>query len=702
MMAAPLGEVNCTGMDAYCLSRQELHGLVEAALDGASSPSSERIDSYLRDVLKAKLPLALRYVANKAELEQLLRLFAELAALDHHDCLAVATNLIYLLDRLSVGGLRRWIVTGLRCYPEQADARSRYFKLEDAFAVRSLAFEEAGNVFERFRPSLQFYVDGFIGQHIKLESKRSGILNCPPTRTVITEQVVFLPEGFSVLDGAKHDEIYRAAVAHAIAHMNYSPKGLDIGTLKPMSIAIISLVEDARVEYLMAREYPGLHRLWGKFLAAEIEASNLTFRAMTMRLAKGLHDPEYCDDNHWVNKGVALFKERLAEPENYAAFREVGSILANDLGQMRVRFNPRQYVPEPAYRDDNSILWDYSDPDQSLPPEESLLLQGFEVELQEREDDSPPRADQGRPEETIVLETEEHTSYPEWDYKTERERDDWVTVISKPIRSGPRRKLDVVIPHHRGHHNIFSLIKANQLNRAAKHVRQWEGDQLDLNAAVSAQVSLRSGLVPDPRIFVRPGRRSPKPSVLILLDLSESTNDRVFGRFDTILDMAKTATVVLGEAITEAAERFAVHGFSSNGRHEVEYYRVKDFAEPFGHAQSQRILGLQSGHSTRIGAAMRHAGALVAAEDTERKVILVVTDGEPSDVDVFDPEYLIEDAAYVTRELRGVGVTSFCLSLDMKAEEYVSRIFGRNFLIVDDILELPLQLSRVFVRLLNC
>lgn len=673
---------------------------------GRSGTAAERDldrvdDALVREALASKLASLPPRLAGEATRAAVVALLLELNGVDATARLGLIARLATLLDRLPVAALRRWVVTGLRgCAEDRARLRA-YFRLEDPLAERSLAFEAAGQGFEDLRESLQFYVDGLMGEPWPLQGRRLPALNGPPARSILTRAALLLPEGYSVLEGEASLRLYWAAVAHAVAHRRFSPLGQDPGTLKPMSIAVISLIEDARAEALMARTHPGLQRLWGRFHREE-EGIALSFESLMRRLARALHEGRATDDHYWVDKGVKLFRARMAaDPLDPRGFREIGSILANDLGQMRVRFVPDQYVPEPAYRDDNSVLWDFGEPSTPPPQAEELMVQGVRVERVETDvrpeesDEEPADAAQ------IVAASEAPILYPEWEYRTQTERRDWVSLYERPVPLGVTTAMAGELPATGGRQSVFALARSRQLSRAALRRRQWEGDQLHLDDAVTALVDLRSGVPPDPRIFVQPGREPPRPAVLVLLDLSESTNDRLPGRYDSVLDLAKRATRVLGEAIDRTAERFAVHGFSSNGRHEVEYFRVKDFDQPFDAAAARRLMALRGQHSTRMGAALRHAGALLAQEPLERKVVLLVTDGEPADVDVFDQRYLLEDAAAAVRALRGAGIRSFCLTLDPKSLAYADRIFGESFLLVTDPLELPQQLSKAFVRLLH-
>ena len=632
----------------------------------------------------------------------LLDLLEELPALGSGEAAGLAGSLGYLAEHLDVPGLRRWTVTGLRAYGQHPAKLLAYFRLDDPLAARSLAHEQSNVRFATLHNFLQYYVDGLLGDHLGLSSRGQGALHGPPLRSVVTAGGLFLPEGYSVLDGADGSALYRAAAAHAVAHLRFSPQKLPAAGLKPMLLAVIALIEDARVEYLMMRDLPGLGVLWSGFHKAYADADNLSFAGLSARLALALHDPYREDDNYWVNKGVRLFREQLVEPGDYAAFRRIASILANDLGQMRVRFIAESYVPAPAYRDDNSFLWDYGESRNPPPQQEPLQLDTARMERDENEQQTGgDNAGQAPPASVDPLQVQVCFEYPEWDYQSAVERDAWTTVIEQPLAAKAAMSPAPPVPAPQSHRNLFSMIKARQLSRSTKLTRQWEGEELDLNAAVAARVDMRSGLPPDPRVFKRPGRRLIESAILVLLDISESTNDCLPGRFDSLLDAIKSATLNLGAAMDEAKQKFAIHAFCSNGRQEVSYYRIKDFDETFGAVEQSRVRALQGSCSTRMGAALRHAQAMLVEQPLERKILLLVTDGEPSDVDVGDASYLIEDTARTVRVIHGEGTIPFCLTVDKKAERYVAHIFGDRYLLLDNPQDLVSQLSHVFVRLLS-
>jgi nitric oxide reductase activation protein len=108
---------------------------------------------------------------------------------------------------------------------------------------------------------------------------------------------------------------------------------------------------------------------------------------------------------------------------------------------------------------------------------------------------------------------------------------------------------------------------------------------------------------------------------------------------------------------------------------------------------------MQAGYSTRMGAAMRHAAHTLSMQKTDSKLLLVLTDGRPSDVDVADEALLVQDARQAVKELAAQGITTYCINLDAKADSYVQDIFGKQFTVVDRIASLPERLPKLFMRL---
>ncbi|HYG89446.1 MAG TPA: VWA domain-containing protein [Azospirillum sp.] len=527
--------------------------------------------------------------------------------------------------------------------------------------------------------------DGFAGHEAQARAYVAALWNrdlamraVPADRPAsFDESEVRVPAAFRGWSGEAEGALYRATLAHVAAHRVFSARQ-PVGALKPVQVVLVGLVEDARVEWLAIRAFPGLRRLWLPFHVAEPSGALLAPDLMA-RLARALLDPDYRDGNGWVEKGRALFLERRERWDDPAVAREVGGLLGNDLGQMRVRFDARAHVVEPLYRDDNSGLWD---PPAAAEPGEGA---------------GAPQPS-GQPAQAVVTPGVPAARYPEWDYRLDRSRPDFARVVDCPVPPAHPGGIDRLLARDPGlARRIATLVRRARVSEAVRLRRQAEGDRLDLDACIGAAIERRAGAAPDPRLYAATRRLRRDLSVLVLLDVSRSTADPAGD--GTVLDLQRHATALLAEAMAALGDTFAILAFCSRGREDVRIQRVKDFDAPYGAAAKARLAGLEGGWSTRLGAALRHAGAAVAGRPTHRRLVLVLTDGEPSDIDSGDPRYLVEDARRAVAELARRGVDVFGIGLGA-GPRALALVFGRrNALCMDRVERLPETLPALYLRL---
>ena len=227
--------------------------------------------------------------------------------------------------------------------------------------------------------------------------------------------------------------------------------------------------------------------------------------------------------------------------------------------------------------------------------------------------------------------------------------------------------------------------------------------ELDLSVATRALIETKGGATPELRINMSHRTSGRNLAVLLLLDLSESLADQVkvsaSGGEQSILELSQEAVSLLAWSIDQLGDPFAIAGFHSDTRHDVRYLHIKGYSECWGDTVKGRLAAMQAGYSTRIGAAMRHAAHYLGSQKAEKKLMLVLTDGRPSDVDVQDERLLIEDARKAVAELDQKGIFTYCISLDRKADDYVSDIFGRRYSVIDQIERLPERLPELFMAL---
>lgn len=638
-------------------------------------------------------------------------LVARFAALAPESMVSFLERMDTLLSGLSVSGLEAWVFAGIRASGGDATRRARFFAFEDPEAERWLQREAGTVILADVESRLKYYLDAVWGCRLPI---REPPLNAPKQarrRPGFDGGVIRLPTAFPGYRGVRAEDLYRAAVAHIGAHVTYSTQRFEIGGLRPIQMALVSLIEDARVEHLAMREFPGLRRLWMRFHIAQATGA-MTAPSLLARLARALMDPDFEDVDGFVQKGRELFHERENDWDNPALSREIGNKLGNDLGQMRVQFNAMTYVVEPPYRDDNLGLWVFDDEDMDNAMDAEQVLDS--VRIEEQDDDSVP-PDREREEfdespdddrkqvsiETVEMEGVPVARYPEFDYETGHERPDWTTVVEYVPKAGAaaviedteERRADIVS-------RLSNLIRAARVSRHQRVRRQHEGEYLDIDACIEAAVSRRVGETPDPRIYGRWERRHRDLSVLVLLDVSESTNDRVVGGDVSVLESERDATALLAHAMADLGDPFAIAAFCSDKRDDVRYFRIKEFAQPYDSLAKAYLAGMEGGFSTRMGAAIRHGGHDLAGQSTHRKLLLVISDGEPSDVDVSDPDYLVEDARKAVHTLSQNGIDVFCVGLDSGIDSYLVRIFGRrNVVLIDRLESLPEKLPMLYLRL---
>lgn len=448
-----------------------------------------------------------------------------------------------------------------------------------------------------------------------------------------------------------------------------------------------------------------MRRFWLPFHVAEPTGA-LTVPTLMTRLARALLDPAYTDPHGWVNKGRDLFFANSARWADAAISRNIGGLLGNDLGQMRVQFNARTYVVEPPYRDDNQGLWDF--PAVAAAKAGETLYESVRFEESEREPadrERPTGASEPANLARLVPEEAEVgipvARYPEWDYVIGRDRGDWTTVSEYNPADGRAEQIDGILERYpETAYRIAALVQAAKVSRPLRVRRQREGDRLDLEATIAAAIDLRAGLTPSPNVYARLERRWRDLSVLVLIDASQSTNDLVKAAGRSVLELERDATSLLAHAMDGMGDPFAIHAFCSDTREDVHYYRLKDFETLWGAVAKRRLAGVTGRFSTRMGAALRHAGRDLASRESYRKLLLLVSDGEPSDVDIADRRYLVEDARRAVLSLRHQGIDLFCVGLDAGGDSYLTHIFGRpNVIQLDRIERLPEKLPLLYFRL---
>lgn len=625
-----------------------------------------------------------------------------------------------LLSQLTLGGLRRWVQWGVQAHRTDFEAQQRYFSLESADAMAVLQQERRGTLFVDVQRRLDIYLRALFGRGFAMRPTSGDFEARQGYRPTIEDFQIHVPDAYDDENGVPGGDIYRAAVLHCAAHLVFTNEPLAAAGLTPLQQAAIGLIEDARIEALAVARFPNVRTLWAAQHAG-LPAEPDTAAGCLARVARALADPGWpCSDTL-----VAFARQAFAaaDLQSNASSTEIGKALAARLGSAGMDAYRPGALPMPAYRDDNRYTFEFSI-DTLLEFEERFALprqQRKTVSLMQFVNEIDSELE-GEPDEIWVLQSELYPyeddgvsynareakerpappiRYPEWDYRAQLMRPDWVQLYERRVEAGGAQAIGAVLAAHRpllG--RLRRVIEALQPQGVQRLRRQENGDELDLNAVIDAWIDRARGDVPEARLMMRYRRHVRDIAVLILLDLSESTNTAAGDAGKTVLQLTLEAAALTAHTLDRIGDPFAVHGFQSNGREQVNYLRFKDFGHKLDEGAKARLAGMQGRLSTRMGAAIRHAARLLRMQPQRQKLLLVLTDGDPADVDERDPQTLRHDARKAVEEAARAGVTSFCLSLDRNADAYVSRIFGnRNYLVLDNVQSLPERLPMLYASL---
>jgi nitric oxide reductase NorD protein len=589
-----------------------------------------------------------------------------------------------LLAQLNVNGLRQWVEYGLRNYATHPERQKDYFSLQSADARAVLQRERHGTLLVDVERKLDLYLRGLwrdadllIPYSTAFDELRRPVPYYDPLG-------IRLPDVQDDVNGVSGLDRYRAMLAHMVGHRRWSaPQVAD--NWSPFQRMAVEFFEDCRIETLLIREYPGLRQLFLSLHpkpaedACDPEAYSCLRHRLAM-LSRALLDPDHGYRDADLSEFVMRFHLLMEQDET--STRDIATLALAYVAKTRRPSDQfaKVYFDDTVidYRDDNRHLWRFIENGDEEDSFDDKPRQQSEEEIQ----GLPPR------------------HYPEWDYVSQTYRPDWASVYETLHPAGDAADIERLLQKHaplaKRLKKLLDLLKPQEKVRIRY---QEEGSELDLDVAIRSLIDFKSGAAPDPRINMSHRTDGRDIAVTLLIDLSASLNEKVAGSEQTILELSQEAVSLLAWAIEQLGDPLAISGFHSNTRHDVRYLHIKGFGEHWGDEVKARLAAMQAGYSTRMGASLRHAAHYLSARQSDKKLLLILTDGEPADVDVQDGRLLIEDARQAVKELDREGIFTYCISLDPRADEYVSDIFGHQFTVVDNIARLPEKLPELFMAL---
>ncbi len=286
---------------------------------------------------------------------------------------------------------------------------------------------------------------------------------------------------------------------------------------------------------------------------------------------------------------------------------------------------------------------------------------------------------------------------PEWDYRTRQLLPDHCRLQPLLARAAEPVPLpDRLAGKARRLRAMFEQLKPRRVWQHA----QPDGCELDIDAVIAHTTDRLQGRESDDAGLFRNYRNTGRNlSCLLLADLSLST-DAFINNKQRVINVIRDSLLLFSEALAASGDRFALCGFSSRRRSHVRFHLIKAFSEPYTDAARGRIAALRPGYYTRMGAAIRHASTLLQREPASDRLLLMLTDGKPNDLDHYEGRYGIEDTRKAIHEAVQCGVRPFCVTIDERARDYLPYLFGNNaYMLVHNAGELPGKLPLLYARL---
>src|SRR5690554_502688 len=286
-----------------------------------------------------------------------------------------------------------------------------------------------------------------------------------------------------------------------------------------------------------------------------------------------------------------------------------------------------------------------------------------------------------------------HIAYDEWDYSKREYKPKFCKVY-------PKKQVETDAAYYKKtlKKNASTLTGLRKMltsvnNKYQQQRRQNQGEDFDLDAITDLFVDVHSGHTPSENIYLSKRKKEKDLSILILLDISLSSDGYAAG--NKVIDVEKQVSIIFGEILNEFNVDFSIQSFYSKTRNYATYLSLKGFDDSWDQAK-HKIGAVEPSGYTRIGAALRHSGALLDTRDTKNKWVILISDGKPNDYDKYEGKYGINDVKQALRELNQRNINSYALAIEAQAKYYLPQMFGQNHY---QILTTPVELLQSLVKL---
>jgi hypothetical protein len=674
----------------------------------------------------------------------------------------------------------------LRYSPEGARA---YFSLETRKALASVEQAMNGVPLRQMARQLKLFAQGLCGSDVLIQVLPGTSLDesHAAQRATVADQgrIILLPELIRRYPTKEENaRLYAVMTAHEAGHLEFGTYRLSLSQLSGLIAEVIAryrptesngslvevetlqqffdlypqplvardlwtIVEDARVEFRLRSEYPGLERDLA-ILAREAASTRSLTQGLSVRelvvdylLLLTTQDPESvrvsqgaedivqaawalvktimtceataADAVILADRVYVLLERMIPAAEKTGGMDQEHTDANGSLGPRATETMSSEYRPVTNWSYRGSMQPDLIGGSETARrvPEEAVDLRT--ADRVAREGDREPVRAVSRDERANLVHNEVFVSdrthragqrpddgvfYDEWDGTVRDYRSAWCRVQEQVAEEGSAEFVDEVLarqaPSIRRLRRYFEGLRPPAWRRMPGRP---DGEEIDVDAVVRRIADRRAGAELSDRIYLKREKHDRDVAAMFLLDLSGSTSRQIDGEGRRVIDVEKEGLVLMTEALRAIDDQFAVYAYSGRGRDNVRLIVIKDFDEPASQRVACRLGSISPLQQNRDGAAIRHATRKLLERTARTKLLILISDGKPLDAEYAD-EYALEDTKMALREARQRNIEPFCITVDRESSDYLRRMYGDVwFLILDRAELLPDRLPGLYQRL---
>ncbi|HEO64887.1 MAG TPA: nitric oxide reductase activation protein [Spirochaetes bacterium] len=690
----------------------------------------KHVEAVLSSRRTAKEPAELLFLMNKDEQDFAFKWIEIMASTNGEMAYQFASYVSQVLPVLGKEAVEEWAIQSLDIY-DRVGLLPAIQQLKNIDHFSQIWKERESGVYlqDKIR-ILEAFVQGLSGRSLKIEGAGE---------TYTDSQCIYLPVLINQFQDIESNfTLYKAIVAHQWAQTRFGTWSIsltkELAHYKSLEKAfkIFHVLETIRLDACLARELPGLSReilrlldktsvdpfpeTWKEWIGV-LESPDASVKTSIHIISKVINDPipksrcyqgEIFPDRVEVVKALRVAREKeeiqvaLAQLMNQYKPSDVHSVEHREL--LDIPFKLNKVTDEKAMDGFRYEL--FLDGQPIAPPEDvQQVMTSIIQDLSEIPEDYLVPAGEGRyaiseeddqkkdTKEVKMGNQEKSFLYNEWDYKRQHFKKDWCVLRELEMHPWHSEFVNNTLKKYKG--LIKNLRKTFEALRGEDKVlkRQYQGDDVDIDALVESYADTKSGLEMSEKLFIQLNRVERNIAVLLMVDMSGSTK----GWINTA---EREALVLLCETLESLGDRYSIYGFSGMTRKRCDIFKIKTFDEPYNKTIEARISGIEPQDYTRMGVAIRHLTYVLNQIDARTRLLITLSDGKPDDYDGYRGKYGIEDTRHALIEAKQQGIHPFCITIDREANDYIGHMYGAvNYAVVDDVRKLPLKVSDIYRKL---